>query len=115
MRIILDVLGRPVSVPFITVLYFVFTGLVLIPFMVSFYLLYAFYGAILTITAFYQRIYTQNLQVSGEDLLKASVVCLVESIFFRPVLEFVRLTAFIGQRKSGTQWGYIQRHKQKRL
>lgn len=93
----------------------VWVGILNFPFMVSFYLLYAFYGAILTITAFYQRIYTQNLQVSGEDLLKASVVCLVESIFFRPVLEFVRLTAFIGQRKSGTQWGYIQRHKQKRL
>lgn len=88
----------------------VYIGVLNFPFMVSFYLMYAAYGAVLTITAFYQRIYTQNLRVSNEDLFKASLVCVLESVFFRPILEFVRLTAFF-EKKSRLQWGNIRRIK----
>ena len=38
-------------------------------FIIKFYLLYAIYGSILTITAFFQRIYTQNLQVNTNDVV----------------------------------------------
>lgn len=87
-------------------------GLLNIPFMIYFYLLFAVYGAILTMTAFFQRIYTQNLRISGQDILRACIMCLVENVFFRFALDFIRFTAFIGYRKRKHQWGQIKRTKQ---
>lgn len=86
-------------------------GLLNVPFMIGFYLMYAAYGAILTITAFFQRIYTQNLRISLFDVIKAILMCFVENIFFRFVLDFVRATSFIGYRKRKKQWGSIKRMK----
>ena len=86
-------------------------GLLNISFMIQFYLLYAVYGAILTMTAFFQRIYTQNLRISVGDIIKACVMCLVENIFFRFFLDFVRATSFIGYKKRKNQWGQIKRQK----
>lgn len=80
-------------------------------FMVQFYLLFALYGAILTITAFFQRIYTQNLRISMQDVLRACVMCLVENVFFRFVFDFIRFTAFIGYGKRKNTWGQIKRVK----
>lgn len=89
-----------------------YLGLLNIPFMISFYLLYAVYGSILTMTAFFQRIYTQNLPIHALDIIKGIIICLVENLFFRFVLDFVRATAFIGYKKRKKQWGSIKRTKQ---
>lgn len=86
-------------------------GLLNVPFMIGFYLLYALYGAILTITAFFQRIYTQNLKISSGDVVKAVFLCIIENVFFRLVMDFVRATAFIGYGKRKNQWGSIKRMK----
>lgn len=80
-------------------------GLLDVSFMIRFYLLFAVYGATLTITAFFQRIYTQNLRISRQDVLRACVMCLIENVFFRFVFDFIRLTAFIGYRKKKNVWG----------
>lgn len=80
--------------------------------MFRFYLLFAAYGAILTITAFFQRIYTQNIRISALDALRACVMCLMEALFFRFILDFIRLTAFIGYRKRKNKWGEIKRYKE---
>lgn len=80
-------------------------------FMLRFYVLYAVYGAILTMTAFFQRIYTQNLRISRGDILKACLMCLVENLFFRFFLDFARATAFIGYKKKKNQWGQIKRFR----
>lgn len=82
------------------------------PFMIEFLLLYSIYGAILTITAFYQRIYTQNLKITPLDTIKAIFICLLESLFFRYILAFVRTTALIGYKKKKHSWGSIKRVKQ---
>lgn len=81
------------------------------PFMIKFFLLYVLYGTILTITAFFQRIYTQNLKISLSDALRAVFMCLLESLFFRYVLSFVRVTSFIGYKEKKKQWGDIRRVK----
>lgn len=86
-------------------------GYLNVSFMIGFYLLYAAYGAILTITAFFQRIYTQNLKVSRSDTMKAVILCFVENIFFHFFLSFVRAAAFIGYRKKKLSWGSIKRKK----
>lgn len=87
------------------------SGILNVPFMIKFLLLYGVYGAILTMTAFFQRIYTQNLEIGFSDAMRAVLMCLLESLFFRYVLSFVRVTSFIGYRKKRTQWGVIKRVK----
>ena len=86
-------------------------GVLNVPFAIRFFLLYTIYGAVLTITAFFQRIYTQNLKISGADVVKACVMCVAENVFFRFVLDFFRATAFIGYKKKKNQWGQIKRKK----
>ena len=86
-------------------------GVLDLSFMVRFYLFYALYGAVLTMTAFFQRIYTQNLKISGGDIVKACIMCVVENVFFRFMLDFVRATAFVGYKKKKNQWGQIRRRK----
>jgi cellulose synthase/poly-beta-1,6-N-acetylglucosamine synthase-like glycosyltransferase len=86
-------------------------GILNTSFMIKFFLLYSVYGAILTITAFFQRIYTQNLKITLSDALKAVFMCLLENIFFRYVISFVRVTAFIGYKKKKKEWGTITRIK----
>lgn len=81
-------------------------------FMVQFYLMYALYNAVLTITIFFQRIYTLNLKMSPLDVVKAVIVCLLENVFFHLFLDVVRGTAFIGYGKRKKQWGSIKRVKQ---
>lgn len=88
-------------------------GILNVPFMIRFFVLYAVYGAVLTITAFFQRIYTQNLKVSFVDSVKACAMCVLENVFFRFVLDFVRATAFIGYKKKKRQWGDMTRQKQR--
>jgi biofilm PGA synthesis N-glycosyltransferase PgaC len=87
------------------------TGYLNVPFMIGFYFLYSIYGSILTITAFFQRIYTQKLKVSQYDMVKAILMCFVENIFFHFYLTFIRATAFIGYGKKKFQWGQIKRRK----
>lgn len=95
---------------FVTVLAAIM-GYLSVPFMIGFYLLYAAYGTILTITAFFQRVYTQKLKVSRTDMLRAVILCFMENIFFHFFLSFVRVTAFAGYRRKKLQWGSIKREK----
>lgn len=81
-------------------------------FMIRFYLMYTMYNAVLTITIFFQRIYTLNLKMSLLDVVKAIIVCVLENVFFRLFLDVVRVTAFIGYGKRKKQWGHIKRVKQ---
>lgn len=80
-------------------------------YMIFFYLLYTMFGGILTITAFFQRIYTQHINIGKRDILKAVLICIIESIFFHFILSFTRITAFKGYRKSKLKWGSIKREK----
>lgn len=84
-------------------------GLLNVKFMLQFYLLFAIYSAILTMTAFFQRIYTQQLHISVQDVIRACIMCLIENIFFRFFYDFVRLNAFLGYRKNKGTWGTIKR------
>lgn len=88
-------------------------GLLDVSFMVRFYLLFVLYGAILTMTAFFQRIYTQHLKVSGSDILRCCVMCITESLFFRFVLDFIRLSSMLTYRKQKNNWGEIRRVRQR--
>ncbi len=86
-------------------------GQLSVSFMIRFFLLFAIYGTILTITAFFQRIYTQNLRISRQDIIRACFMCVVENVAFRFILDYVRLAAFIGYGKKKNTWGQIKRIK----
>ena len=85
--------------------------LINVPFMVLFFLIYAVFGAILTLTAFFSRIYTADLTVSFGDGVRAACLCLFELVFLRFILAWVRCTAFIGYHKRWLSWGRIERRK----
>lgn len=85
--------------------------LINVPFMVLFMLIYAVYGAVLSLTAFLARIYTADLNTRGRDIGKAVLLCLFEVTILRFGLAFVRATALIGYKKKKQVWGQIQRKK----
>ena len=85
--------------------------LINVPFMILFMLIYAAYGAILSLTAFFARIYTIDLTTSAGDIFKALLLCLFEVTVLRFGLAWVRATALIGYRKRKNVWGKIQRKK----
>ena len=85
--------------------------LINVPFMVLFMLIYAAYGAILSITAFFARIYTIDLQTTAKDIGKAVLLCFFEVTALRFTLAFVRMTALFGYQKNKLKWGRIERKK----
>lgn len=85
--------------------------LINVPFMVLFMLIYAVYGAVLSLTAFLARIYTTDLHTSGWSVVKAVLLCLFEVTVLRFGLAFVRATALIGYKKKKHVWGKIERKK----
>lgn len=86
-------------------------NLINVPFMIMFFIIYALYGAVLTITAFFSRIYTQNIKLSFLDVVKSIYLCVAESVFFRFIQTFTRMTALIGYKKKKNVWGQIKRQK----
>lgn len=80
-----------------------------VPFMILFFAVYAVFGSVLSLTAFFARIQTIDLTLSFRDVLKAILLCFFEIVFLRFVLSIVRMTAFIGYKKKRMNWGKIER------
>lgn len=95
---------------FVTVLSYLFE-LINVPFMILFFLIYAVYGSILSITAFLARLYATDLKTSVGDVFKAMGLCLFEITALRFVLASVRMRALIGYKNKKHEWGRIERKK----
>lgn len=80
-------------------------------FMALFFLIYAVFSAILSLSAFFSRIYTTDMKLSFSDSLKAVLLCFIELTCLRFILAWVRSTAFVGYRNKKMQWGRIERKK----
>lgn len=89
---------------------FVF-DLINIPFMILFFAIYAVFGCILTLTAFFARTQTIDLKISTKDAFKAVLLCFFEITFLRFIMAYVRATAFFGYKKKKLNWGRIERKK----
>ena len=85
--------------------------LINVPFMLLFFLIYAIFGCVLTLTAFFARIQTIDLKISLKDALKAVMLCYFEISCLRFIMAGVRATAFIGYKKKKLNWGRIERKK----
>lgn len=95
----------------ITIIIGCIIDIVNLPFMIAFMAIYIAFGAVLTITSFFSRIYLKNVYISFSDLVKAIVFGISESFILRFIHLFIRAAAFIGYRKRKKQWGYIKRRK----
>jgi len=78
-------------------------------YMIIFLIIYAIYGAIISLCAFSQHVYTQKFRISLVDMLKTLFLCVLEFGLFRYVLVIVRFMAFIRYGKNKTAWGQIKR------
>ncbi|GEM01040.1 Glycosyltransferase, catalytic subunit of cellulose synthase and poly-beta-1,6-N-acetylglucosamine synthase [Halolactibacillus halophilus] len=90
-------------------------GLLNVPYMIELFFIYTGFGVILSLTAFFQRVFTQGLKLHVLDIIKAFIMVVFENAIYRYILSFVRVTAFIGYRKKGKRWGSIKRVKQKNV
>lgn len=95
----------------LTILLAFWVDLINIPFMILFFIIYAVFGSVLSLTAFFSRIHTIDLKISFSDGVKAVLLCLLEVTCLRFVTAFTRATAFRGYRKKKLQWGKIERRK----
>ena len=95
----------------LTVILAFVVNLINVPFMILFFLIYAVFGAVLSLTAFFARMHTLNMKISAGDMLKALGLCFIEISVMRFILEWVRMMALIGYRKKKTDWGHIERYK----
>lgn len=87
------------------------TDLVNVRFMVLFFLIYAVFGAVLSLTAFFSRAYIDEFRISAADGLKAIFLCLFELTVLRFILAWVRAAALFGSGNQKMKWGSIKRKK----
>jgi len=78
-------------------------------YMIIFFIMYAIYGTVITLSAFSQHIYTQRFRISLWDMIKALFFCVIEFILFRYILVIVRIIAFLRYGKNKATWGQIKR------
>lgn len=83
-----------------------------IKFAIVFFCIYAAFGAVMSLTAFFSRIHTIDLKIGFMDVVKAVLLCFFEISFLRFILAIVRMGALIGIKKNGYSWGSIERKKQ---
>lgn len=84
-------------------------GILNVPFMILFYLLYTIFGCIMSLTTFFSRIHLTNNKLSILDVLKAFLVCLFEIVVLRTILMIARITTFFGYKKKRMRWEKINR------
>ena len=85
------------------------TGILNLPFMVLFLVIYAVFGTVMSLTAFFTRTQTVDLKLTAGDAAKAVLLCFFEVTCLRTVMAIARLTAFFGYRNKKNQWKKIRR------
>ncbi len=73
--------------------------------------IYAIFGAVMSLTSFFARTQTLDLQLSFLDVLKAVGLCVFEVTILRSVLAYTRFFALFGYKKKKRNWGKIERKK----
>lgn len=78
-------------------------------FMVWYFLLFYLLSALITITAFFTRVYVLRAPLTIWQAVKVVALSFVEAFFFHHLVTLFRLTAFINYKKTRLQWGRVQR------
>jgi biofilm PGA synthesis N-glycosyltransferase PgaC len=80
-----------------------------IPYMLMFLGIYAVYGSIMSLTAFFSRVQTRDLSLSRRDVVRALVLSLFEIVVLRFIMAVTRMVALIGVRKNKNRWDKLER------
>jgi len=80
-----------------------------IPFMIMLLGIYVVFNTIVSLTAFFSRVYAMNVKLKKKDVFKAVFIAFFENIGMRGLLVFVRFSALLGYKKGKTVWGRIKR------
>lgn len=80
-----------------------------VPYMVLFFLIYAVYGAIMSLTAFFSRVQTRDLHLSKLDVVRALCLSLFEVTILRFIMAVTRMLALVGYRKKDRRWDKLTR------
>ncbi|WP_242942129.1 glycosyltransferase family 2 protein [Provencibacterium massiliense] len=104
---LLSPLIQVVGLAFVGVAYYL--GMVNVPFMLAYYLWSLLFGAVLSIAAFFTRVFTFRTKLPKGDYLKAVLVCILENFGYRQLIALFSLSGIIGYRKYSKNWGRIQR------
>jgi cellulose synthase/poly-beta-1,6-N-acetylglucosamine synthase-like glycosyltransferase len=80
-------------------------------FALLFLMIYAVFGAVMSLTSFFARTQTLDLKLSFWDVLKAIGLCFFEVTFLRIILAFTRFFSLFGYRRKKRSWGKIKRKK----
>lgn len=86
-------------------------GLLNVQYMVIFFLVYGFFGSILTIISFLTRNLLSNTPIRSWDVIKAFLLCVPENMFLRFIMGLTRISALLFYRGQKTKWGQIKRVK----
>ena len=81
-----------------------------VPYMVLFFLIYAAFGGILSVTTFLARVHVENLKIDAIDIVKAVFLAIFEITFLRFILVVVRFFSFFGKKQKRHEWGEIKRY-----
>lgn len=82
-----------------------------VPFMIMFFLIYAVFGAVMSLTAFFSRVQTRDLRLSLGDIARALLLSLFEVTVLRFIMAVTRMLALVGYRKKEKRWEKITRTK----
>ena len=80
-----------------------------VPFMIMFFFIYALYGAVMSLTAFFSRVQTRDLKLTPMDVVRALILAIFEVSVLRFILAVTRMLALVGYRKHGRRWETVQR------
>ena len=86
-------------------------GMLNIPFALTFLLIYTLFSSVMSLTSFFARIQTLDLDLRFADAAKAVLLCLFEVSFLRAILSFTRFTALLFYHRSKHSWGRVERKK----
>lgn len=111
---IFELLGPFIEVfGIITILLAAYFDILNVPFMINLYLIYTSYGILLSLTAFFQRVYTQGLKLHFFDIVRAICMVIIENAIYRYLISFIRVTSLIAYKRNRNTWGAIKRKQHK--
>ena len=84
------------------------------PFMLWYFLLFYLLSTMVTITAYFTRMYVLRAPLTVWQAVKVIFYSFVEAFVFHHIVTFFRMTALVNYRKSRLQWGKIQRQAHNR-
>ena len=82
-----------------------------VPFMIMFFVIYAVFGAVMSLTAFFSRVQTRDLKLSAGDVARALLLSIFEVTVLRFILAITRMIALVGYRRKERRWEKVERQK----